>query len=113
MIQDDQLPHASSFDWLKLIRLTSSEGQIQVHCGAWTTTQAMEFVPTGYQLSPWTDRVFLVMSAALREKSIVLLRGDSDVASQLAGVCSIGLQKVYCDGPASLSDALRYLTGAQ
>ena len=26
VILDDQLPHASSFDWLKLIRLTSSEG---------------------------------------------------------------------------------------
>ena len=97
------------FDWQKQVRLTwqgSEESRgCKVDCGAWSTYQANEYIGnhvTRIPLTPLTNKYFVFISAALREKSAVLFRCVpshdycEDVLSDFANLCTVPFKRFPC-----------------
>ena len=68
----------NDFEWQSHIRLTWTgiEPGCRVDCGGWSTYQQNEYLGSSPRLAltPLTNRYFVFISSALREKSAVLFK---------------------------------------
>lgn len=117
------------FEWQKQVRLTWQGLQgddaargCRVECGAWQTYQANEYLGnflTRLPLTPLTNKYFVFISAALREKSAVLFRCmpthdySADVFQEFANLCTTPLKAFPClSGHVTMKALMQHLNGA-
>ena len=94
-----KIDNVEDFEWQKQMRLTwnGKDSGCKVDCGAWTTQQSNEYLGSQQRipLTPLTNKYFVFISAAFREKSAVLLRSIpshdycSDIYSEFSNICSV------------------------
>ena len=123
-----QISHIDDFEWQKQLRLTwhgnsqDSTRGCRVDCGAWSTQQANEYLGNSIQrlpLSPLTNKYFVFISAALREKSAVLFRCmpthdyAGDVFEEFSNICSVPFKTFQCSSPfVPMKSLMQFLNGA-
>ena len=116
-----------SYEWQKQMRLTwnASEPGCKVECGGWSSYQGNEYLGSRYRLpiTPLTNRYFVFRSAALREKSAVILECVSDqshtkdIYEEYSNICTVCMQTFQCKDSvqtlgSQLKSLLKYLKGA-
>ena len=94
----------------------------RVDCGAWSTHQANEYIGNAsyrLPLTPLTNKYFVFIAAALREKSAVLFRCVpthdycQDVFSEFSNLCTVPYKQFHCTSPAvTLKSLMQFLNGA-
>lgn len=98
------------------MRLTwnGKEYGCKVDCGAWTCQQANEYLGAQYRIpiTPLTNKYFVFISAALREKSAVLFRCipshdySEDIYSEFSNICTVPFKKYSCNDKLSLKNLM-------
>jgi hypothetical protein len=93
-----------------------------VDCGAWSTYQANEYLGNSIQrlpLSPLTNKYFVFISAALREKSAVLFRCmpthdyAGDVFEEFSNLCCVPFKTFQCSSiHVTMKSLMQFLNGA-
>ena len=110
-----------SYDWQKQMRLTwnATEPGCKVEWGGWSTYQGNEYLGSQVRLiiTPLTNRYFVFLSAALREKSGAIFQwtpGHSHANSVFEDFASIWTVPLRCIQITDLvsSSIIQYLNGA-
>ena len=127
-LKTKHISNNEDFEWQKQLRLTwhgnshDSTRGCRVDCGAWSTYQANEYLGNSISrlpLSPLTNKYFVFISAALREKSAVLFRCipthdyACDVFEEFSNICSVPFKTFHCSNiHVSMKSLMQFLNGA-
>jgi hypothetical protein len=92
----------------------------KVDCGAWTTHQANEYLGASYRIpiTPLTNKYFVFVSAAFREKSAVLFKCIpshdycGDIYQEFSSICSVPFKEYQCNSKFSMKNLMQFLNGA-
>ncbi len=111
-LKTKQIQNTEDFEWQKQMRLTwhgnsqtDETRGCRVDCGAWSTYQANEYLGNEVvrlPLTPLTNKYFVFIAAALREKSAVLFRCmpthdyAEDVFGEFSNLCTVPFKPFHC-----------------
>lgn len=99
---------------------TGVEPGCKVECGGWSTQQGNEYLGAKPRLllTPQTNRYYVFISAALREKSAVLFKccgshpHAADVFEEFSSVCTVAHKTFACSEELNMRTLMQYLNGA-
>eukprot|EP00347_Sterkiella_histriomuscorum_P021796 403332737 len=121
-LKNKKVDIVEDFDWQKQMRLTwnGKDSGCKVDCGAWTTQQANEYFGAQQRvpLTPLTNKYFVFISAAFREKSAVLFRTVpshdycGDIFQEFSSICSVPFKEYQCNPKLSMKSLMQFLNGA-
>ena len=111
-----------AYDWEKHIRMNwnAEDNSCKVECGGFGLWQHNEYIGPRQRLyiTPNTERYFVFISAALREKSGVLFKCipaqeyGGIIFEEFAGICTTALQSFQCNEQLSMRVLMQILNGA-
>lgn len=120
----------NDFEWLSKVKVLwnespdgagpmSQEGPV-VQCGGWQQQLGTEYLGSQQRipLSPLTDRYYVFISSALREKSGVLFRCNqshqhaSDVFEEFSHQCHMPYKGFQCNQDMNVSQLMQVINGA-
>jgi hypothetical protein len=121
-MQLKNIDNIDDYEWQKQMRLTwnGKDQGCKVDCGAWTTYQGNEYLGslTRLALTPLTNKYFVFISAAFREKSAVLFKCvpdqpiGGDVFEEFSDICTVPFKQYLCNESMSMRSLMQYLNGA-
>ena len=119
VLMSKNVSEIDDFEWQSQIRLywTGSEPFCKVLCGGWQACQQNEYLGSlpRLTLTPLTNRYFVFISSALREKSAVLFNNSNnsgDVFEEFSNICMTPYKKVVCNPLLQLKTIMQSLNGA-
>jgi hypothetical protein len=106
-LMNKNITEVEDFEWQSQIRLfwTGIEPSCKVLCGGWSENQQNEYLGSLPRLvmTPLTNRYFVFIASALREKSSVLFNSSEtsnsiagDVFEEFSNMCMAPFKKVVC-----------------
>lgn len=122
-LMNKNITDIEEFEWQAQIRLfwTGSEPACKVLCGGWSDSQQNEYLGSNPRLiiTPLTNRYFVFISSALREKSAVLFNSSEasnsiagDVFEEFSNICMTPFKKFVCSPIIDLKPLMQSLNGA-
>ena len=108
------------FEWAsKLKTVWSVDDEARAECGGWAMNLGYEYLGTQSRLliTPLTERYFVYLSSALREKSSVMLQcipehqRAYEVVEEMASLCAVPFRTIPCSQHSNLSALTQLLNG--
>ena len=115
-----RVDEASDFEWQSKIKTAwTKDDDAEISCGGWSMNLGHEYLGTQHRLmiSPLTERYFLFISSALREKSSVMMQcvpehqNASNVFEEMATLCSLPYKVISCSQHSNLASLTQLLNG--
>ena len=122
-LMDKIITEVEDFEWQSQIRLfwTGLEPSCKVLCGGWSDNQQNEYLGSVPRLilTPLTNRYFVFISSALRDKTAVLFNSletnnsnAGDVIEEFANICMTPFKQIGCSPILDLKPVMQSLNGA-
>lgn len=121
-IYEKSVDFVPDFEWNKHVRmiLDGDNKHCIIECGGWAGYHGNEFTGSSARLliTPVTERYFIFISSALREKSAIGFKTISaqdsagDVAEEFATMCTIPFQRFHVSNKTNFNILLQYVNAA-
>ena len=115
----------NDFEWLSKVKVMWNDNDSDltgpvIQCGGWQQQLGTEYLGSNQRLpqSPLTDRYYVFLSSALREKSGVLFRCNqyhqhsADVFEEFAHQCHMPYKSLQCNQDMQVAQLMQVINGA-
>lgn len=111
---------AFDFEWMSKMKMVwSADNNAQAACGGWSQSLGYEYLGTTQRLllTPLTDRYFVFIASALRERQSAMLdcnlfeNNAEGILREMSALCFMPLKVVQCGPNANVSMLTQFLNG--